>query len=301
MRKEQPQLIIPRPPNEIFVKRRNSVAGNMLRDSQPLYIIERMEYPEDGGIFIYYQGVRYPRKGFPYPEACNAVNIVKRVYSQQLKTIARSKLMMAAMLFKKNRDRLLNQFSSIGQVALSSHFLMELRYNSTNREIKHFLMKFLSGLGIGNEEFLARILITVFEFDDVYMMFLRDLANETTPERLKKEPRKEIKRLYGIFMERLMGAWKHDPTRRVKKFSGSVGSIVKIALFAFLIPKIRRAFNAALDEIDFTRIQMDEIDRFYALRFHHYNALGRTFDDRIKEYEEIHGGKLPGAFVVQPE
>ena len=68
-----------KPPADIFAKdgfnlqqRDEEVKASVLYD--------RTEYPEDGGIFVYYADHPYPLKGHPFPEAVNSVQAPKKLF-----------------------------------------------------------------------------------------------------------------------------------------------------------------------------------------------------------------------------
>ena len=150
---------------------------------------------------------------------------------------------------------------------------------------------FLKEVGISKEvsEGFARAFASLFEWDDIYLIILQDLASETSAEKLIKNPGKEISRLLNLFKERDARDKMHDT------FSSSA----KLLKLAFLYPKLKRAFIKAIKEIEFKNLQMDDGDRYWALRLIHYNAMGRTFEDRTGEFMKIHNGVHPRMLLLQ--
>lgn len=65
---------IPQPPSDIFLYDRN-VPREVFRENRVTFLIEKIT--KENGVLVYYKGAKHPKKGFPYPEAIEANNVLK--------------------------------------------------------------------------------------------------------------------------------------------------------------------------------------------------------------------------------
>lgn len=298
---------IPRPQRNVFEHESETVEEHIFRAPQPIYHLERTEYPPEGGIYNYLKGLKYPTKGFPTPEACASANIFKRQFIGIIRWIARNPLAMLSLLSKKILAKFMMELASMAHITMGQYYLKPERYIKMNRELKIFLTTFIKEMGLkpsmnkNSTEIEIKkadsllydgfplAIITMIEYDNMYVLRLQDMANETTASALMDNPRKEILRLLKLFQQR----------EQRNSMNDKVISASKILLWGLYMPGIRKAWKNALQSIDWTRIQMDEADRYHALRIYKYDVLGRTFEDRKEEYSRIHDGKIPMPLSIQ--
>ena len=288
---QEPQSHIPRPDKFVFEDKTGDVVEHLLKSPQPVNEFDRVEYPESGGIFVYCKGVKYPTKGFPTPESCQANNIVKRVFIGQLRYLAKNPLALLGLLTKKGREMWLDIFTSFAEIALGPYFLEDIRYARVCREIRTFAKVFMEELGISKSrsETFAKTFATMFEYDNAYLLRLQDLANETTNEKLLKTPRQELKRLLELLKQR------DSRISMAERF----GSAVFLFSLALLVPKINRAYKKALNSISIENIQMDEGDRYHVLRWDTYDFFGQSIEERGNKFLAIHDGVQPKTYIMQ--
>ncbi|MEK6880050.1 MAG: hypothetical protein AABY22_10600, partial [Nanoarchaeota archaeon] len=245
-----------------------------------------IDYTDDG-IFVYHKELLFPKKGFPYPAACQANNIVKRAFTGAIRAFAKNPLMVVFLLRTKTLEKFLNEFCSFAEITLSPYFWKPQYYSKTSKEINKFIKVFLKEIGVKCES-LGKIVAHFFEFDDAYMFRLQDIMNETTKEALANLA-KEILRLFGIFNER-------ESRASMKEKTAGIALLIRLALF---IPRFRRAFKKALAESQFTNFQMDILDKYQVLRWDNsYKFLGRTQEDRVGEFLNMHKGVLPKFNII---
>ena len=70
-------------------------------------------------------------------------------------------------------------------------------------------------------------------------------------------------------------------------------AFAKIIYLALFQSDIRKAFNKAIESIDFDNLRMDEADKYHCLIRVDYDFDGRTSEDRMKEYSQIHKDGYP--------
>lgn len=316
---------IPRPSKQVFQHRAGTVTEHLVQSSpQPIFGLDGnvnpahrnepcicpldpnghephpgIEYPKDGGIFVHLVGIeadgsyvplKYPTKGFPFPEAVQANNILKRMFIGQIRYLTKHPLSALPLLTKKGREAWLSELTSFADVAMQEFFLDAHRYQKSCRAIRTFAAEFLKGIGVspGVAEGVAKAVATMFEYDNAYLFRLQDLVNETSKSALLLRPVREMWRLLKILRER-----DHREKMHLRFKSGIL--LLSAALFW---PPFRRAFHNAIWSTDIEHIRMDEGDRYHVLRWKGYNFLGRSFEDRGSEFLKIHNGKPPTAFIL---
>lgn len=308
------QAGIPQPDRHIFQDEAIDTTEHMLRQPQPVFKFIKAEHPtpenpqengDTGGIYVHLEGVKYPTKGFPTPESCNANGLLKRTFISLVRWIGQNPLAILSLIRRKNLTRLLMELSYISDSAMKQYYLTDNRYNKANRQLRIGIESFIRGLGLKPDSKGTEVeqiykksalyykfplaIVTMLEYDNAYMLRLQDMANETTAEELIKHPRKELLRLVGLFKQREPRMKMHD----------RIESLAKILLWGLYVPRVRRAWKQALNAMDWKQVQMDEADRYHVLRLFGYDVLGRTFEDRAAEFLEIHDGVSPKAYIMQ--
>jgi len=182
-------------------------------------------------------------------------------------------------------ERWISEFNGLAENVLTPVYLKDRYLCKLSGELLKLIREFLTNIGIQNnkaEEF-ARNIATLIEYDTAYKYRIEDILSETTSEVLKNDPRREIVRLLNIFAER-------DANITTQTKFNSVGKLFSLIL---IVPRIKRAFQKAMDSIDFTKLQLDEADRYHVLKFDRYNFMGRSLEDRYNEYLRMHNGFPP--------
>jgi len=133
------------------------VIGNqILGQGQKFHMFERVEYPPEGGIYVYYRGLPYPKKGFPYPEAIWMNDVLKKNLRLVLDTFGQKGMVLAGIGFiltpwkikMRVAEKFIQGFASISQWLMSSHYLKEERHSPAAREVRVFVRVFLTRLGV---------------------------------------------------------------------------------------------------------------------------------------------------------
>jgi hypothetical protein len=281
-------------------------------EATPLFTIKKIDYPPEGGIFIYYEELLFPKKGFPYPEGVWAVNIVKRVVISTVRLLASKELIpvyIGLLLMprkKKAIARLLELIDDCLDVVDAflytpradnngkSFYLKAEYFMAPAKELARYAMLMLKFLGIEDMEFLqkvGRMICMVIEYDTAYCLRIQDILSEVDSRKLMADPRKEIARLFAIYCQR---------EKMSVKVKESFGLVTKVLRIIFLIPKIKTAFLKATQEIDFSKIAFTEADRYQVSFLGGYDFMGKTPEERIEYIKNLHGGIVPkGPFNVK--
>lgn len=271
------------PPRKVFQQAPQTARA---RHEIGTYEIPGFLYPtrtKTGGMASVFQGHPYPRKGFIYAEAVMAVAKVKRVTLSLFQPFADLKKGLLGFVesYLYNYNRLADgMFAECDRVP----YLQYQYYCEFSKSVWNFTFLFLRKLGISfNVAYkTGLILATVFENDDAYRFPAEDVLSESSQDKLLANPRTEVLRLVEIYKKR--------SNHLVPNGQGAGDRIVKIAkLVSFLlfIPKIRKAFTFALQNVNFEWFQYDEIDYYWTLCRGDYQSLGKDFEERKQEQLDL--------------
>lgn len=278
-------------PSQDALETKHIIESSILQPGISYHIFDHVEYPDQGGIYTYYKGLPYPKKGFPFPEAIYNNDVMKRVTMTLLKTIGTKYMVIPlatiALLpwFAKAKilDNFLGQYIRIGDWLLKSSFLKPERYSNPCRSLWKLVENFLLNLGIEKSTAwtFGKIIATLIEYDDAYRYRLEDIMSESSKTAWSERPIYEFRRLVKIFAERET----YDQVKHTLKALSIVGTAV------LLHPKIRKAFILAMESLtpkEFNMLTLDDADRYHVLRRMDYNFTGRTFEERKKIYADVH-------------
>ena len=294
------KISIPQPPQDIFRHNLNTIT-QIMQEKQSVFILDRVEYPEEGGIYVYLKDVLFPTKGFPTPQAISAINLAKRFFIGYLSFFGMKEVIFSFGLFIllpwtrkiKVVERWLHGYSALGNMVLMPYYMKDRFYAKYSRAIEKFIQVFLKRTGIREDvaDEFAKVFANLIEYDTAYRYRIQDIMSETTHTELYDNPRKEIKRLLMIFKDR-------EPTLHLVAKFESLASIITILL---ALTRVKRAFRDALDEINIRDLQLDEADRYHILRLDRYNFLGKPLEERFKEYVAMHNGTPPIPVQIQAQ
>lgn len=308
-------MVIGTPRADVF-KNKGIIKETIIAPGTLFYIAERIEYPEEkdgGGIYVHYRGMPFPRKGLPTPEGTKANDIMKRIIRFFVTSFSGKEMVLPMLGFAvlpysrkiKTIERMLIAYTRISDWVLNDAFMTTMRYSRPSREMGSFMYEFLLALGIDKDNYamkgerkygdegiwvtikgysdrcawlMGEVIAAIVEYDDAYRYRIQDIMTEASKEEFLKNPRKEFLRLMDIFMSR-------EQIPVVKDWVKKASRILSIAL---LHPKIKKAFKEAVQTADFKRMMLDNADRYHVLIRGDYDFTGRTFDERVMIYKEVH-------------
>lgn len=278
----------------------HAIDSAILQPGVVYHIYEKTEYPDEGGILVYYKGVPYPKKGFPFPEAIYAIDIAKRFTLAFISMLSAKALILPMIVYSllpwkiklKPIQNALFQYARMNEWIMSPCFLKREYCCKTANGVRTFLEIFMTELGFESTviEPVPRNIATFFEYDDAYRYRLQDIISEVNEDRLDLAPRNEIKRLLKLFAEREKMHAMHT--------AGIAGKLLSIVL---LHPKVRRAFRAALKGTNLESMKLDNADRYHVLLRGDYDFQGLTFEERKQlyvEWHEDHGVPFPPTMEI---
>lgn len=239
----------------------------------------------ESSVQVYLTGADYPMKGLAAAEAIWAINTLKRIFIEAVKLFSFREFMASFILLAvgggKRRSRLVTQlvagFNRIGWSIASPYVLSDKYATPCALEVYHFIAVFLRELGVEDSEAhkTGELVAMIFEYDNAYRYRLQDMFNETEWTLLMSNPRKEIRRLVKLFLER--------DTEIVGK---KVSMFVQIASWVLLIPSVKNAFRYGVDAINFRLMVPDEIDKYWMSFRKDYLFFGKTLAERKEMYKD---------------
>jgi len=287
-----PKIVLP--PRELF-KNQKSRLTDKIGGSDYHYDLERAEVISGKGSRLFFKGMKFPVKGFPYKEATFVCNIVKRQTMMVALSLANKNILLPSIGFLftpfKRKVNLIENFlihyNRNADYLLHDVFLEEKYMIETSAEIRKFIRNFLNQLGIKSDitEKTAEIFSTLIEYDDAYRYRFEDLLSETSREDMIRQPAKEIKKIIKLHAEREIVS-SHIISPKFKSFA---------YIFSFMMwnRKVRKAFNFALKQSYFKNFQLDGADIYHTLLRTDYNAQGKSYEERKAIYDEYHKDGYP--------
>ncbi len=290
MKENLTDAYVSKPPQHLF-------AGDHVIDSSHLgngtvfNIAERVDYPPEGGIYVYYKGMPFPKKGFPTPEASWMNDIVKRVSVFLLRSIGSKDMLLPAMAFAvlpwkmklRTIDKVIYNFNRVALWMLQSIFMKDEYYSNPCKPMKKVITSFVQALGIEEKTSadIGKVIATMFEYDDSYRYRFEDVMSETSREALIASPLKEFRRLGKIFRDR----------EKFADMFSKLDGMIAIGSVALLHPKVRQAWKQAWGSINdeaFAMMQLDDADKYHTLIRGDYDFQGKSLTSRMRRLAMIH-------------
>lgn len=211
-------------------------------------------------LLVYYTGRPHPHKGISTTESMEANNTVKR-------------LTIGLVQMVKTRN-ILAQYHRIAEYLYHPHYRHQRYYNNCSRELFSFIFRFLRYLRFDFDLSyeLGRDVASLLEFDTGYRFRVEDIFTASTKQKFLDNPRKELKRLEQIYLER--------ESYKGWGVEASFKAMFRLLRFGLLFPPIKKAFRFALVDSEFKNFQFDKIEKYWADRFREYNFGGEPYEIR---------------------
>ena len=281
-----PGTHIPEVPSELFRnKEDNSVFAQTRQRKSLKKIYDHVEYPESGGVFVYHKTFPYPEKGTKDDIMMMSIQFVKRMLMNWLSFLSYKYFLpcyvvllflpwrLKIKILEKFIEELWNYADMVD--TLGKHFILQKKfYTAQGRELMKGLEIFLKELGVSEElaDRASWLFIALIDNDTAYYYRLADILSETDGVTMLKDPQKEIMFLIKTFAER------EGRPHLVAKFN----LFAKALRFALWLPRVKRAFRKSVEAIDFSKLGLDEADRYHVRNMGGYNYFGMTLEERLK-------------------
>lgn len=281
-----PGTPIPQVPDELFISKRSDSVYEQTKVRKKLVkIVERVEYPESGGVFVYHRSFPYPEKGTRDDIMMMSIQFVKRVMINWVRFFSYKWTLVSFFPFvflpwkikikviEKFIDSWFNYAGFVNETG--KHYVLEKRYYTlSGRELMKGIEVFLKELGFSNSDECSHYFIALIDNDTAYYYRRVDITNDADKEQMLRNPAKELKRLFLLFAER------ESRPHMIKKFE-SFFLPITLALYH---PRVRRAFKKAVQSMDFENLRYDDADRYHVRTFGDYNFFGMTYAERIQKW-----------------
>ncbi len=260
-------------------------------------IVENVSTPETGGIFTKYLGCNYLFKGYPDVKILDYIYASKRVFSGLLKLMKNRAirflleidlffyLLMPKATKKKILLGIMDYLLGITHW-VEYKYVFALRTNlycRTVKEIYRVSEIMLSDFDGELKERLKKfrdIICMLLEMDYAYRARFQDILSLLDKDELVKNPKKELKRLTDILIER-------EAMDGYDTLTDKWIGLQKILLILLKFKKIRNLIVNGLLEIDLNEIKMDESDWYFVLNRNDYCYGGKSYEERMEIKKEM--------------
>jgi hypothetical protein len=184
--------------------------------------------------------------------------------------------LLAKFAFLRKPQKTLDDFLRFSNKTLFSLKVEKKYMCPASYNTYRFLSQFLYCLGINNSDDIAYNFAHIIEFDDAYKYRLQDMATECNLINMYNNPRKEIKRLVGVFAERQ--GWEN------RGVTEKIMTLVSPLLLLLLIPKVKYSFINSIPYIE--KMRYNKYDMYWLAFKGGYNFCGKTREERRKEIKK---------------
>lgn len=230
---------------------------------------------------------------YVYGDILPKTNAIKSLFIENIKLLTRKQFILGTLYTFwniKELSRFLQSFNRqafrIASVSKDPYFLKEKHLTRVSRELQFCIFIFLVELGI--EESIAdkfsEIFSHILEYDNAYRFRFLDIMGSTSKEELKSN-HKAIRSLIERIKE-----------RDLEGIADKYIKIIKILKYALWIPRVKRAFNKVIEEMDIENLQPQEADRYWFCTKNTYKFMGMTDEER-KSYAQAKGWKYPEGLI----
>jgi hypothetical protein len=230
--------------------------------------------PDEGGVYMYTDGCKWPERAWPFREAVFAIDTVKRA----IMNTAKFCLSIPRNIFSPSKivRSAIEQFTDYTDIVFTRWgvYWKPQYYCTSVREIWRVGME-MAGDDIVSQR-LVKAICMILEFDSAYRYRFQDLMGEFSWSNYMKNPAKELVRVMTIGQSR-------DPNGTGPKYE----TIIRLIPWVMRITCIRNGLEYFFGYVDLEKLKLDEIDWYRVLVWGDYNFRGLTLNDRLEERARI--------------
>lgn len=225
--------------------------------------LEKVEFPEEGGVLTYMEGHSYPYRGFPFFEFVDKIDLIKKVSRASLSGLYHS-------LKKTNRLWFLTLIpaiwisKSLVRTGVYVFYRIVERFRLKSKMYCQALRELYRAFSIPKENELVSqqelrfrlrdLICMVLEFDNAYRFRLQDILEELNKDNAKKNFLKELDRLLSIMQTREVGQDIKDTWTLLKLF---------VRYYLRFDRELREILQTTLLELDIEKIKLTPEDIHY--------------------------------------
>lgn len=226
--------------------------------------LQRVEFPDEGGILTYIEGFELPYKGFPYFDFVDKIDVMKKVLRgilsgsyHQLKS--RNKLLLLTLI-----PSIWALKPAVRTLVYTFHRMYERfkikpdKHCQAIRELYKAFSVDIEGESKGDKELrtqLRDLTCMIAEFDNAYRYRLQDIVVEVNKENLKNRPIRELVRLLEVMQAR-------EKTQEIK----DTWTLLKYLFMCYMRfdRSFLRIFKSVLLNINLEEIELKADDKQFA-------------------------------------
>lgn len=217
------------------------------------HALEKVEFPPTGGVLTYMSDYEHPYKGFPFSEFVEKIDIVKKIQRSVLSSLFHSlknrRLSLIPLIFAPWLiNVLVKSFTDSFHRLIDRFKIKTERYSDAMRELhRAFSFEFADeDVETRENRFKIRDIMCMFlEFDNAYRFRFQDIIVELDKIALRKNPSKELLRLFNLMSSR-------EQTQEIK----DTWKLVKYFLPVYL--RFNKPLRQNIIEI-FTRLDLEKV------------------------------------------
>ncbi len=277
------------PPQFIFTNKGNEEQEKLNRPNQTGEQFDRIEYPEEGGIYRHYFNRAYPAKGHPFKEAVDGIQMCKKLIVPTARFMKRhwalAGFFMVMPGFIKDRyvmslmDTYLEPAVDGG---IRPYQLEDKRYCKAAREINRAGRVAIAKQPERWRRYYLMILefaVALIEWDNAYRFRIQDVLGELDKDAFDRDPAGELGRLIQLESQRER-AWYDDRDR-----AHMVGAALRMAMrFNRHVERLARAF---VREVELSKVRLDEADEYYCYMRPDYDIHGWGAELKQEKWQQI--------------
>ena len=219
------------------------------KDVHPL---ERVEFPDKGGVLTYMGGYAYPYKGFPFFEFVDKIDAMKKMQRGILSSLFHAlkarkwKILLIPWLLTDIASALIYPFYRM----VERFRLKPERYCDAMRELHRTFSLSQNETRLQ----LRDIACMLLEMDNAYRFRFQDIIVELDKEKLRKRPSREVLRLLRLMQDREKTQEVKDTWKLVQYF---------VPLYLIINRSFRKALVEVLGELDLEKVALSVEDKHF--------------------------------------
>ena len=217
----------------------------------------QVEFPEEGGVLTYMGGYDHPYKGFPLGEFVDKIDYIKKTQRAVLSSLyhsfkSHSWLTLSTLIFVPwILNDLLKAYIYPVYRMVDRFKLKPIRYCTSMRELHRAFSK-----DSGEYRGMIRdIMCMLLEYDNAYRFRFQDIIVELDKDKLKKNPGKELNRLFALLISREIKQEVKDTWKLVQYF---------LPTYLFFNRKLRKNIIDIFTELDLEKVALSVEDKTFS-------------------------------------
>lgn len=222
-------------------------------------------------------------------ETLFATNQVKSLFIETIKLLTQKQFILGTIYTffdKRELQRFTDSFNKQAFRILSPYILKDRHLTKTSKELHLNIFTFMYHLGLTetSADKFAEIFVHLIEYDNAYRFRIMDVMDTMTKEEFNT-PQQAISKLIGVILRR---DWIGTSDKYLR--------ILKLVRLALYLPKVRKAFDALVENMTIENLQTTDDDRYWMCLDGGYPFMGMTVGER-EQYANKRGWSYPNKMI----